>query len=52
MKVNIVVIGIIIIAIIGFVYFVLKRNRKDQKEMEKELNQRELSPDKHKGDKI
>lgn len=52
MKVNIVVIVIIIAAILGFVYFVIKRNRKDQKDLEKEINQREITPDKHKGDKI
>lgn len=52
MKINIVVIVIIVAAILGFVYFIVKRNRKDQKKLEQELNQRELTPDKHKGDKI
>ena len=52
MKINTVVIAIIIISILAFVIFVVKRNRKDQKKLENELNQKELTPDKHKGDKI
>ncbi|MBY0542966.1 MAG: hypothetical protein K2P75_06160 [Sphingobacteriaceae bacterium] len=52
MKINIVVIAIIIAAILLFIYFVIKRNRKDQKKFENELNQRELTPDKHKDNKI
>ncbi|WP_169306840.1 hypothetical protein [Pedobacter polaris] len=52
MKLNIVVIAIIIVAILAFVYFIVKRNRKDQKELENELNQKELTPDKHDENKI
>jgi len=52
MKINVVVIAIIIVAILAFVYFVIKRNKKDQKELENELNTRELNPDKHKEDKV
>lgn len=52
MKINIVVIAIIIAAILLFIYFIIKRNRKDQKKFENELNQSELTPDKHKGDKV
>lgn len=52
MKVNIVVIAILIVAVLAFVYFVIKRNRKDQKNLEEELNQKELPTDKHQGDKI
>lgn len=52
MKINTVVIAIIIISILAFVIFAVKRNRKDQKKLENELNQKELTPDKHKEDKI
>ena len=47
MKINTVIIAIVIVAIIAFVYFIIKRNRKDLKELEKELNQKEIMPDKH-----
>ncbi len=46
------VIAILIIAILGFVFFVIRRNRKDQKKMEREMNQSELTPDKHQENKI
>ena len=52
MKINTVVIAIIIISILAVVIFAVKRNRKDQKKLENELNQKELTPDKHKEDKI
>lgn len=40
------------IVILAFVIFVIKRNRKDQKDLEKELNQRETKPSKHDEDHI
>jgi preprotein translocase subunit YajC len=52
MEVNSTVIGIGVIIILAFVYFVIKRNKKDQKKMENELNQTDIKPDKHGGDKI
>lgn len=52
MEINYVVIAILIVAILGFVFFVIKRNRKDQKKMEREINQSELTPDKHQENKI
>lgn len=52
MKLNFILITVAIVAILGFVYFVIKRNRKDQKELEKELNQKELKPEKHSSDHI
>ncbi|HTM98825.1 MAG TPA: FeoB-associated Cys-rich membrane protein [Pedobacter sp.] len=47
MKSNSIVIALLIVAILAFVYFIIKRNRKDQKSLEKELNQREVKPEKH-----
>lgn len=52
MKINVVVVAILIVAVLAFVYFVVKRNRKDQRELEEELNQKELPSEKHKGEKI
>ncbi len=47
MEINVVVIAIIIVAVFGFVYFIVKRNKKDLKDLEKELNEKELQPKKH-----
>jgi len=47
MKSNSIVIALLIVAILAFVYFIIKRNRKDQKSLEKDLNQREVKPEKH-----
>ncbi|WAC39960.1 hypothetical protein [Pedobacter sp. SL55] len=52
MKINFILIAVVVVAILGFIYFVVKRNRKDQKDLEKELNQNELKPEKHSGDRI
>ncbi|MCY1536797.1 hypothetical protein D9M68_722680 [compost metagenome] len=52
MDISIAIAGILIVLIIPFVYFIIKRNRKDQRELEEELNKREMKPDKHDGDHI
>lgn len=52
MKINFILIAVAIVAILGFIYFVIKRNRKDQKELERELNQKELRPEKHNSERI
>jgi preprotein translocase subunit YajC len=52
MKINFILIAVAIVAILGFVYFIIKRNKKDQKELEKELNQKELKPEKHDSEHI
>ncbi len=52
MKINFILIAVVVVAILGFIYFVVKRNRKDQKDLEKELNQKELTPEKHSGDRV
>lgn len=52
MKINVVVIAIVIVAVLAFVYFIVKRNKKDQKKLEQELNQREVKPEKHAEDKV
>ncbi len=52
MEINSVVIAILIVVILVFIYFVIKRNKKDQKKYENELNQSELTPDKHNDNKI
>lgn len=47
MEFNVIVISVLVVAIALFVVFVIKRNRKDQKSLEKELNENELTPDKN-----
>jgi preprotein translocase subunit YajC len=47
MKVNIVIIALIVVAILAFVYFIIKRNKKDQKSLERELNEKEIKPSAH-----
>lgn len=47
MKINIVVVAIVIVAVLAFVYFIVKRNKKDQKKLEQELNERETKPERH-----
>jgi hypothetical protein len=52
MNINILVIATAIILVIAFVYFVIKRNKKDQKDLEKEINEREDFPDRHSDPRI
>jgi preprotein translocase subunit YajC len=47
MKINSVVIAILVVAILAFLYFIIKRNKKDQKALENELNQKEIMPHQH-----
>lgn len=52
MKVNSIVIALVVVAILAFVYFIIKKNKKDQKSLENELNQREIKPEKHDSEKV
>lgn len=47
MKVNEWVIAIIVVSVLAFVYFIVKRNKVDQKNLERDLNEREVKPDRH-----
>jgi preprotein translocase subunit YajC len=52
MKINFIIVAVAVVAILGFVYFIVKRNRKDRNELENTLNQRELKASKHSAPKI
>lgn len=52
MEVNSTVIALGVIVILAFVYFIIKKNRKDQKSLEDELNQKDVKPEKHDSEKI
>lgn len=47
MDLNMAIIGILIVLLIPFIFFIIRKNRKDQRELEDELNKREMNPDKH-----
>jgi hypothetical protein len=50
MTLNYTVAGIILLAIILLVIFLMRRNLKDEKKFEKDMSQSELDPEKHKSD--
>jgi preprotein translocase subunit YajC len=52
MEVNYVVIGLILLAAIVFIVWFIKRNRKDKKEFEEEINRKELPPEQHDEDQV
>jgi preprotein translocase subunit YajC len=52
MKINFIIVAVAVVAILGFIYFLIKRNKKDQNQLEKELNQSELKPTKHSSPKL
>jgi len=52
MDLNIAIIAVLIILVIPFVFFIIRRNRKDQRNMEDDFNKQETKPDKHDGEHI
>ena len=52
MEVNYFIVVLVLLAAILFILWFIKRNRKDKKEFEKEINQKELTPEKHDEDRI
>ena len=49
---NFALLGLAAFAIFAFVYFIMKKNYQDQKDFENEINQKDVKPDKHSGDKV
>ncbi len=47
MKANYPIVVIVVIAAIILITFLVRRNRKDEKKFEKDLNQSEMKPEKH-----
>jgi len=52
MEINYLVVVPVLILVIALILFLIRRNRKDQKKLERELNQSELKPEKHDKDHI
>lgn len=50
--VNYFIAGIVIVAVIGLIIFLIRRNRKDEKRFEKDMIDSEIKPEKHKDDQI
>lgn len=49
---NYILIAVVVLLVLLLIFFIIKRNNVDRKELEKELNDAELTPDKHDGPKI
>jgi len=47
MEINYPVAGIVLLAMIILVIFLIRRNRKDEKTFEKEMSESEIKPEKH-----
>lgn len=47
MEINYLIVGIVVVIAISLLVFMIRRNQKDQKKFEKDFNQSELEPDKH-----
>lgn len=47
MKINVAVIAIVIIAVLGFVYFSLVKNNRDRKALEQEMHDEEVAENNH-----
>jgi uncharacterized membrane protein YiaA len=39
--------GLVLIAVVALIIYLIRRNRKDEKQFEKDFNRSELKPDKH-----
>lgn len=52
MEINYVIVVPVILLAILFVVWIIRRNRKDEKKFEKEMNESEILPEKHDKDHI
>ena len=52
MDINYTITGLILLAAICLLIYLIRKNRKDEKEFVNEMNKGELDPEKHKEDRI
>ncbi len=52
MEMNYVIVGLVVVAVIVLIVWLVRRNRKDEKNFERTVNASELNPEKHKEDEI
>lgn len=48
MEINYPIVGVILLIAIVIIIFIIKRNKGDQKDFEKNINESELKPEEHK----
>lgn len=51
MDVNYEIAGLVLLAVILLIIFLIRRNQKDKKDFEKEMSESEITPDKHEKEK-
>ena len=52
MELNIGIVAVVAILAILLIFFTIRRNLRDQKDLENTINETELGPDRHKEDRI
>lgn len=52
MEINYPITGLILLAAIVLLIYLIRRNQRDEKKFEKDLNESEIDPEEHKEDKI
>lgn len=52
MDVNYLIIGLVVLAALAFIVWLIRRNLKDKKEFEKEIIESDLKPEKHDDDHV
>jgi preprotein translocase subunit YajC len=52
MEINYPILGLVVLAVICLIVFLVRRNRKDEKKFEKEMTESEIKPEKHDEDKV
>ena len=52
MDLNIGILAIVVILAILLLYFIIRRNLRDQQDLEETLNKTELGPDRHKEERV
>lgn len=52
MEVNYVLIGLVALAVIILIAWLIRRNNKDKRDLERKINLSDLTPERHEGDKV
>lgn len=52
MEINYLITGLVVLAVICLIIFLIRKNRKDKKTFEKEVIESEIKPEQHDADKV
>lgn len=52
MDINYLIIALVLLGALGLLYFLIRKNRKDQKKFERDFERSEIDPEIHKDEKI